>query len=397
MQKTIEISPSFLDLVQSKIAKANKKAAALGVAPVVIESTTPFVKTTKNNLNEDQHEKFLRIELSYEPLKFGAYTFVATLDHTVGADPIINTVPDQVVPEEYFTVASRCDHCSTSRFRKQTFLFKDDEGYKLVGRQCLKDFFGVDPTKNIDWFWSIGSFGDEEGGYGLGRGESVVPVDFAVALGLVFTKRYGYVGTKQAQAYAEKSGGEATLLTTGNEVRGFLFAPPIQPTDAEIEARRQIYAEANALQEQAQELVKWALEHFAGDNGSYAHNVRSLLATDVITARYVGYVVSIIAAHARATEDQAARKVTIKSNEYVGNVGDRLVVEVTVLKRNTFETDFGTTFLFILADAAGNSLVWFASNNTLDVGETVTLKGTVKAQNDRDGRKQTVLTRCKVQ
>lgn len=396
MQKTIEISPSFLDLVQTKIAKANKKAAALGVAPVVIEATTPFVKTIKNNLGETQYEKFLRIDLSYEPLKFGAYTFVATLDHTVGADPIINTVPEQVVPAEYFTVASRCDHCSTSRFRKQTFLFKDDEGYKLVGRQCLKDFFGVDPTKNIDWFWSIGSFGDEEGGYGL-RGENVVPVDFAVALGLVFTKRFGYVGTKQAEAYAEKSGGQASLLTTGNEVRGFLFAPPLKPTDAEIEARRQIYAEANALQEQAQELIKWALEHFAGDNGSYAHNVRSLLATDVITARYVGYVVSIIAAHARATEDQAARKVTIKSNEYVGNVGDKLVVEVTVLKLNTFETDFGTTFLFILADAAGNSLVWFASNNVLDVGDTVTLKGTVKAQNDRDGRKQTVLTRCKVQ
>ena len=396
MQKTIEIAPSFLDLVQSKIAKANKKAAALGVAPVVIEATTPFVKTTKNNLGETQYEKFLRIDLSYEPLKFGAYTFVATLDHTVGANPIINTVPEQVVPAEYFTVASRCDHCSTSRFRKQTFLFKDDEGYKLVGRQCLKDFFGVDPTKNIDWFWSIGSFGDEEGGYGL-RGENVVPVDFAVALGLVFTKRFGYVGTKQAEAYYEKSGGQASLLTTGNEVRGFLFAPPLQPTDAEIEARRQIYIEAAALQEQAQELVKWALEHFAGDNGSYAHNVRSLLATDVITGRYVGYVVSIIAAHARATEDQAARNVVVKSNEYVGNVGDKLVVEVTVLKLNTFETDFGTTFLFILADAAGNSLVWFASNNVLDVGDTVTLKGTVKAQNDRDGRKQTVLTRCKVQ
>lgn len=396
MQKTIEISPSFLDLVQAKIAKANKKAAALGVAPVVIEATTPFVKTIKNNLGETQYEKFLRIDLSYEPLKFGAYTFVATLDHTVGAQPIINTVPEQVVPAEYFTVASRCDHCSTSRFRKQTFLFKDDEGYKLVGRQCLKDFFGVDPTKNIDWFWSIGSFGDEEGGYGL-RGENVVPVDFAVALGLAFTKRFGYVGTKQADAYAEKSGGQASLLTTGNQVRGFLFAPPIKPTPEETQFRREVYAEANALQEQAQELVKWALEHFAGDNGSYAHNVRSLLATDVITARYVGYVVSIIAAHARATEDQAARKVTIKSNEYVGNVGDKLVVEVTVLKLNTFETDFGTTFLFILADAAGNSLVWFASNNVLDVGDTVTLKGTVKAQNDRDGRKQTVLTRCKVQ
>ena len=110
MQKTIEIAPDFLDLVKTKIAKANKKAATLGVAPVVIEATTPFVRTSKNNLGETQYEKLLRIDLSYEPLKFGAYTFVATLDHTVGAQPIINTVPEQVVPAEYFTVASRCDH-----------------------------------------------------------------------------------------------------------------------------------------------------------------------------------------------------------------------------------------------------------------------------------------------
>ena len=396
MKKIIEISPTELDLVKAKIVKANKKAAALGVAPVVIESTTPFVKTIKNDNGETEYQKFLSLELSYEPLKFGAYTFVATLDHTVGAHPIINTVPEQVVPAEYFTVASRCDHCSTARFRKQTFLFKDAEGYKLVGRQCLKDFFGVDPTKNIDWFWSIGSFANEESGYGL-RGENVVPVAVAVALGLAFTKRFGYVGTKQADAYAEKSGGQASLLTTGQEVRGFLFAPPIQPTPTESKTRREIFAEADALQEQAQELIKWALEHFAGDNGSYAHNVRSLLATDVITARYVGYVVSIIAAHARATEDQAARTVVAQSNEYVGAVGDKLVVEVTVLKCNAFETDYGTTFLFVLADAAGNNLVWFASNNVLDVGETITLKGTIKAQNERNGRKQTVLTRCKVQ
>lgn len=393
MQKTIEIHADFLDIVLAKIAKANKKAAVLNITPLVIDSTTPYINKVDVKNGPPMYFKMLRIELSYEPLKFGEYTFVATLDHSVGKHPIINTAPEQIVPDEYFTVASRCDHCSTARFRKETFLFKDVNGYKLVGRSCLKDFFGVDPTKNIDWFFSCDNLSD---GYG-GRGEQVTPVDYAIALGLAFTKRFGYISSKQAAAYAEKSGGQASLLTTGNEVRSFVFAPPLFPTKEETQFRCELHAEADAFMEQAQELIKWGLQHFAEDNSSYAHNMRNLLDTEAVTGRYIGYVVSVIAAHVRSLEQEADRKFVKKSNEYVGAVGERAVFEVTVLKHMTFDTDFGTTHLFTMADALGNNLVWFASGNNLDVGDTVKLKGTVKAHNERNGFKQTVLTRCKVQ
>jgi len=393
MQKTIEISTDELDLVKAKIAKANKKAAALGVSPVVIDSVVQFTKRIPTKGNEYQYEQFLRVDLSYETLKLGEYTFVAALDHTVGKNPIVNAVPEQLVPEQYFTTASRCDHCGTDRFRKQTFLFKDAQGYKLVGRSCLKDFFGVDPTKSLAWLHSIGGIGE-----GLGvRGERVAPIVDIIAVGLVLSKRYGYVTSKQAEAYFEKSNGESSIQTTADKVRFSLFVPLVKAQPDEVEYRRQLMIESQLAAAQARELIKWALEHFGNENSSYAHNMRQLLAVEAVGPRYVGYVVSAIAAYNREVEKHAFQKVVAKSNEYVGSVGDKLAISVTVLKHSAFDTDYGTTHLFVMADAAGNSLVWFASNNVLEVGETITLKGTVKAQNDRDGRKQTVLTRCKVQ
>ena len=393
MKKTIEINTDQLDTVNASIAKANKKAAALNITPLVIDSTTPYIRKVDTPNGPPMYYKMLRIELSYEPLKFGDYTFVATLDHSVGKHPIINTVPEQIVPDEYFTVASRCDHCSTARFRKETFLFKDANGYKLVGRSCLKDFFGVDPTKNIDWFFSCTNLNE---GNSM-RGELVLPVDRAIALGLAFTKRFGYVSSKQAEAYAEKSDHQASISTTAQEVKNIEFNFPYYPTKEEINFRIELNNEADAFMEQAQELVKWGLQHFSGDTSSYAHNMRNLLDTEAVTGRYVGYVVSVIAAHVRSLEQEADRKFVKKSNEYVGAVGKRAVFEVTVLKHMTFDSDFGTTHLFTMADALGNNLVWFASGNNLDVGDTIKLKGTVKAHNARNGFKQTVLTRCKVQ
>ena len=396
MQKIIEIAPNELDMVKVKIEKANKKAVALGVAPMVIESTTPFVVRDKDSQDEWVYYQNLRMVLNYEPLKLGDYTFVATLDHSVGKNPIINTVPDQVVPDEYLGAASRCDHCSTARFRKETFLFKDANGYKLVGRSCLKDFFGVDPTKRIDCFYSFARFYDEDS-YGVSRGERVAPVDFAVAVGMAVAKRDGYTGSKQVQAYHEKTNGQAEIQTTGQKVREILFVPLYRPTREEVDARQKVLDDASAMLGQAQELVKWGVGHFSGETGSYANNMRNLLSEEVISPRYVGYVVSVIAAYNRVLEQEVGRTGVKKSNEYVGAVGERAVFEVTVLKHMTFDTDFGTTHLFTMADALGNNLVWFASGNNLDVGDTIKLKGTVKAHNERNGFKQTVLTRCKVQ
>lgn len=62
-----------------------------------------------------------------------------------------------------------------------------------------------------------------------------------------------------------------------------------------------------------------------------------------------------------------------------------------------------TTFCHIMEDAGGNIIVWKTTDNGFDceggwaeVGDTVTFKATVKEHGERDGEKQTIVTRAKV-
>ncbi len=44
----------------------------------------------------------------------------------------------------------------------------------------------------------------------------------------------------------------------------------------------------------------------------------------------------------------------------------------------------------------GNIIVWISSKMVLTEGSNVTLKGTIKALNNRNEQNQTIMTRCKV-
>lgn len=90
-------------------------------------------------------------------------------------------------------------------------------------------------------------------------------------------------------------------------------------------------------------------------------------------------------------------------SEYVGQIGDKLELEVTFYKEFNYErksfrgygTDLVSIYKFL--DDKGNSLVW---NTTayIDVteGEKYLLKGVISEHSEYKGEKQTVLKRCKV-
>ena len=50
----------------------------------------------------------------------------------------------------------------------------------------------------------------------------------------------------------------------------------------------------------------------------------------------------------------------------------------------------------VLVDQEGREFAWFSSGTSLEVGAQITIKGTVKEHRQYEGKKQTVLTRCKV-
>lgn len=87
----------------------------------------------------------------------------------------------------------------------------------------------------------------------------------------------------------------------------------------------------------------------------------------------------------------------IKASEYVGNIKDKVELEVVFQFRASWDSDFGTMNLYSFTDLNGNLIVWKTGNYfELESGDHVTIKGTVKDHSEYKGEKQTVLTRCKI-
>lgn len=83
---------------------------------------------------------------------------------------------------------------------------------------------------------------------------------------------------------------------------------------------------------------------------------------------------------------------------HVGTVGEKIAFTATVEGVHSFDGNYGTTFVVRFRDDKGNLLVWFASNppDCVEKDAKVTVTGTVKAHDERDNEKQTLVTRCKV-
>lgn len=96
-------------------------------------------------------------------------------------------------------------------------------------------------------------------------------------------------------------------------------------------------------------------------------------------------------------DGEIAKRVKNAASAFVGNVGDKLNLIVTVERIIALpDYGFGVNYITLLRDQAGNMLVYKGLSDIGQQGETVTLKATVKEHNIRDGVQQTVIQRPKV-
>ena len=99
----------------------------------------------------------------------------------------------------------------------------------------------------------------------------------------------------------------------------------------------------------------------------------------------------------REAQEKAEALARYESHKYFGNVGDKIEVQATFLYWGSFDTFYGTTYVYTFEDAEGHRFVWKTALG-LDIEEDskVILKGTIKEQSEYHEIRQNVLTRCKV-
>ena len=104
----------------------------------------------------------------------------------------------------------------------------------------------------------------------------------------------------------------------------------------------------------------------------------------------------------RAAEEAAERE--RRAGRFVGEVGQKIKVQVTYSYHANFETQFGICTVYAMKDADGNTYIWKTGSGSLmtkegeimEEGDTFTIQGTVKEHKTYRDVNQTVLQRVKV-
>ena len=84
------------------------------------------------------------------------------------------------------------------------------------------------------------------------------------------------------------------------------------------------------------------------------------------------------------------------SSQFVGTVGERIEIEVTVIAARRQDGYYGPSTVHHMEDAAGNRYIWNTGSKSWEVGDKRHIKGTVKDHKVFKNANTTILTRCSV-
>ena len=87
----------------------------------------------------------------------------------------------------------------------------------------------------------------------------------------------------------------------------------------------------------------------------------------------------------------------VSSSHFVGEIGERITLLLTVKKVVEFESKYGKTRFHIMEDTAGNRFTWTTNTRSLVENQQYKITATIKTHETYHGEKRNVITRCVVQ
>lgn len=378
------LNPGAAAATVEKLEKLRKRATARGFTGG-FEFTTTTRQVTDVVHGFDVSYDVVDVTVTGTPPRYAGWEFLAELDWDPEAGLIVRSAPGAEPVDRCSVTEGRCDHCHKHRRRNATFVVRNTEsGEQLqVGSTCIKDFLGWD-GKPV--FISVNEITTEfeGGGYGFHTPEAwATPDVLAIAWAVI-----------RAEGYRPASWD----WSTKDQVKFFLL-PPKNLTTGDLSWLEKVRGFAVEATEQAAKVRAFILSDDFSGYSEYVINLKNIAAADRVTLRNVGFLASAPQAYARFQEQTLVRAAE-KPSEFVGEIKQRIVLDVTVKAVRFIDSDYGVTTLYTLKDADGNTLKWFSSNQALgddpDPEKVFKLKGTVKKHDTYNGVKSTQLTRCTV-
>lgn len=110
-----------------------------------------------------------------------------------------------------------------------------------------------------------------------------------------------------------------------------------------------------------------------------------------------GYITNLVLY--KAVKERLAHEQEEQTSDYIGNIGDKITANVTVISKKEITTMYGPTTLIKMKDDHGNILATMGRNKTigkLEEGDEVTVAGTVTKHNEYRGTKETIISRISI-
>lgn len=309
-----------------------------------------------------------------------------------------------IVSTKYFSSnPCSCDYCKTNRKRNKTYLVVNQETgeWKQLGKECLKLFvtgIDVDAIATFESFIKeaedAASPGDE---FFYNRRFKFVKVADALALACAVYRERGYLATRDTvgnsndlcnknivqRKLTQQYGCDSDFLNISSSVRGEIDEITVKTNTAIAKEDVEV----------AVEMVK----RFPDE--PYYNNLKVIVENEYIPLNKLGLLVSIPKAIDRYEEEKRRQeekeKLAAESN-YLGSVGEKISVNfVSGREVACCETQFGLLHIYKFKDANGNAVVW-KSSSSKDIPGSGTVTGTVKAHEEYNGIKQTIILRAKI-
>jgi hypothetical protein len=380
MGATFQIPDQNLVKLRAEIDKLGKRAEKL---------TGERIRLMVLGFNDTKHEdgtvsRYWDVFVSGPEPKLNGFTFIARVDHANEVGNIIRSVPGEYVPQRYRNAPGNCEHCGHDRYRRDTFLVKEEETGQVVqvGSSCLKDYVGHGDPQATAKLAELYGYANELAGY---HGEREVGVDHRFldvesfgAHTMAMCRLYGWT----PKSRADEDHRPTSMLALDN-----MFPQP-QETATEV---------TDEDHTRAQQALEWIQSQDAADS-DWVYNCSVVAASGVMEMRSAGLAASIFGVWFKKNVEEAAQYINTQNSEYVGRVKERMDLTVRVLFTKVIDSVYGTSTMHKMADENGNLFVWFNSGRgDLVKGRTYNIKGTVKAHQEYQGVKQTMLNRVKVQ
>lgn len=389
----IEIEERYWTPVVANVKRITKRMKEAGVEVTWTTSQGPEVPLYNEDGKKIGRDFLLYVDFNtLAPALPGGWRLVGVIEHGEKFN-VIRPVPDEdfSLTPSCVNAAPTCDHCGTKRACAKTFFLVDEEGeIKRVRSICIRGLFGKDIEYLLkcagQLLWAIDPDSLKK------RGPHMLSTDVFLEWVAFFIRVGGWVSSKDAKLKGTTS--------TANHVKAALITPGerdriLAGFDCLDEASPSLEDEKNAANARA-----WAAS-MKSPATNWATNINNMSKEDYFPVKNIGLIASIVSGYYvhlhRIVEREA--EFTNALNEYVpGALKSTITIApATVVYVRPGQGKWGPFVLYKFRDPDERMITWFSSrDHSLAVGDRITLRGHIKKFGEYEGRKETLLTQCKV-